>query len=321
MFADLHDLIELLQKLAELTFKFVVGDVFDILKILLSIFATVYFGRRYVKQHLRRLLDRQIQEIAAQEQPDRVAIKAITDEAIKKAQGRSRASTVFEVRSAFGTAARYWAQRQPNYAVELLERETIIADAAAQLCEKRAQGARHKAATAQLQVGLMAKSSGDTIGALRAFKRMLELNPEDVDGLRFSGQELEQQGRLTEAREQFERLEQIAVGTDEKLLLGESLRSLARVNDSFQDAVALLEQCLSLEKSLRHDLGLAHTWKTIGDVRSGVGHWRYAEEAYDNALKILEVLRHTEAHGEALIAKARMMESRAASRTSAEASS
>lgn len=319
MFADLHDLIELLQKLGELGYKFVVGDVFDILKIALSIFATVYFGRRYVKQHLRRLLNQVVGEIAASDRPDRAAVKAVTNRALEKAGGRSRATTVFNVRSTFETAARYIAQREPRYAVELLERETALAEAAAQLCEKQAQNARSRAATAQLQIGLLRRGNKDTVGALAAFKRMLDLNPDDVDGLRFAGQELEDLRRLGEARDHYHRLEQIAVGSDEKLLLGESLRSLARVNDSFRDAIALLDQCLAIEKGIHHDIGVAYTWKTIGDVRSGVGHWAISEDAYDNALKIFEVLGHKEAHSETQDAKAKMISARTGSRTASNA--
>lgn len=314
MYFEWHDFFEILQRVGELGFKFIVGDLFDVAKILLSILATVYFGRKYVQQHLRRLLEREIGKIAEAEQMDRGHVLLITNAAVKKAQGTGDPSFVFGVRTAFDVAARYCAQRQTADAIELLDRETLLSRGAADLLEKRATAARVKAATAQLQIGLISRSQGDTVAALAAFKSMVDVHPDDVDGLRFAGQELESQGRLSEARERYERLEQIAIGTDDKILLGESLRSLARVNDSFRDALAVLDECLALEKSIHHDLGLAYTWKTIADIRTRAAHWQIAQEAYDNALRLFGVLNHDEARQEAQQAKDWMLEARAQAR-------
>ena len=289
------ELFELLQQVSDLGLRFLIGDVLDIVKVLLSIAATVWFGRRYVKRHIRTLLEKQVQEIASEERLDRGSVKAVIQTAIDKARGLSPPEQEFDVKDTFETAARYCAQRQPEYGIELLVNRTLLAQAAAELSEERAHNARMEAATAQLQIGLIRRHQGDTVKALEAFKSMLALYPEDVDGLRFTGQELERQNRLSEAREYYERMEKLGVGGDDKLLIGEALRSLARVNDSFKDASTLLDQCLTLEKSIHHDVGIAHTWKTIGDLRCQPGHWKIAEEAYDNALKIFSAIEHQEA--------------------------
>lgn len=312
------DLVEFLTHATDLTFRFVVGDVLDIVKILLSIAATIYFGRRYVKRHLRRLLEQQVKEIAAENEHDRAGIKSVTQSAVDKLAGIAPVQGPFDVKSAHGVAARYHAQRQTKHAIELLDHETILTENAAKHAELQMENARMKAATAQLQIGMMLSQQGETVEALAAFKRMLQLNPDDIDGLRFSGQELVKQGRLGEARETFERLEQIAIGQDESRLQAEALRFLALVSSTFTQRLALLEQSLNLEQAIHHNVGIAHTLKAIGDVRAGSGMWRIAEAAYDDALTIFEVIGHAQGYEETKDARSKMMAKRVAANNQTE---
>jgi tetratricopeptide (TPR) repeat protein len=283
-----------------------------ILKIMDSkVFSAIYWGgaaivavvgliarMKYRDKNLKKLLDQYVQKATRGEGKERSSVKAVILAAIQKARGLKAAGKTaaqFKPSDVFANAARFFAQSQPEVAIELLRAEANICDATIGYCKHQLRAAQQRAATAYLEIGLIQREQRKGAEALDSFMSMLRVNPEDTDALRMLGVQCRDLKRHEDAERWFGTLlhyvaSDAAAAADVKRELGLVFLS----SRDYSRAEEILEQALEMERGWSNQQGEALTHELIGTVRTERKRWSLARRAFGSGKSIFESLGDTE---------------------------
>ena len=286
-----------------------------------KVFLAIYYGgaavlgvvayigkRKYSERNLKALLDRHLEKAKASEGKERASVKAVISHALRKARGLpAQGGTQFNPADVFQQAALLCAQRQPDHAIEVLKRETVLCEATVGYAQHQLRLAQERAATAHYEIGSIRRSQNKGADALDAFAAMLRANPGDHDALWWLGVQLRDLERFTESERYFNTLLHL-VGNDQGMT-ADIKRELGAVflgRKDYADAENVLAEAMQIEKDRHSQPGIALTQESIGAVKAGRRWWQKAREAYDESQRIFSALGDRESVERVQIAIDRM---------------
>lgn len=160
------------------------------------------------------------------------------------------------------------------------------------LDQRSAEGktANREAAEAARQIGALALVD-NTNEALAAYRKAVELDPENFDGRIALGFLLGLVGQHTEAEVQFERARVISNAEGDRARLADSLLYLGWLHDArghLGEAEEAGQAALAIDLSLDRKFALAADYRYLGDLQFGCGGLEKAETLFKKALDIDE---------------------------------
>jgi tetratricopeptide (TPR) repeat protein len=283
-----------------------------ILKVLDSkIFSAIYWGgaaivaiigfiarMKYRDRNLKGLLDDYVEKATNGEGNERRSVNDVIGRAMRKARGlpaRRGASTTFNPSDVFEDAARLWAQRQPNDAIELLRKEAGKCESAVEYAKHQLRLSQERAATAYLEIGSILRDQGRSLEALDAFSAMLRANPQDLDALRMLGTQHRDLGRYREAEQNFTTL--LFYVEQDPVEAANVKRELGAVfigSKEYPRAEVVLKEAMEIESNLSSQRGIALCHESIGTLRTARSWWKQAKRSYDDSKAIFQVLQDAE---------------------------
>jgi len=154
--------------------------------------------------------------------------------------------------------------------------------------KEAAEAARHRGALAFLH---------DTEKALQAYRRAVELDPENADGWKQLGHLLHRKGELQAIESTYRKVVELGESSGDRVLLAISYRHLGnvyRIRGELDQAEALYKKALAINETLERKEGMASAYGNLGIVYQTRGELDQAEAMYKKALAINETLGRKE---------------------------
>lgn len=253
---------------------------------------------RYRDRNLKKLLNDYVEKATRGEGKERQSVKLVIGTAIDKARGRAatgRNAAQFDASDVFQNAARFFAQSQPQVAIDLLRREAANCEATIEYALHQVRAARERAATAYLEIGSMLREQARGTEALTAFTDMLKVNPGDTDALRLLGLQCRELGQFDAAERWFgtllDAVRQDAVASSE---IRRELALTYMASGNLPRAENELDEAMLIERGQPSLQGEAVTTELVGVLCGMRKQWKMARRAYAASRSIFAALQDTE---------------------------
>jgi tetratricopeptide (TPR) repeat protein len=177
---------------------------------------------------------------------------------------------------------------------ELAQGNTEAAEALFQAVADRKAADVQEAAAALRHLGALAFLH-DTPKALRAYRRAVAFDPEDVEGWIRLGYLLVRIGQLDEAVGAYRKVLALGEETGDRSFMARAYGSLGTVylmRGDLAQAEALYRKALELQEALGNEEGMARTYGYLGIVYRMRGDLAQAEAMFGKALELMEALRN-----------------------------
>ena len=279
-----------------------------ILKILDSkIFSAIYWGSaavvlvlgmfakaKYRDKNLKKLLNAYVEKATRGEGTERRSVKAVIKRAIEKARGlktKGATASQFNASDVFENAARFFAQSQPQIAIDLLQKEADTCEATITYCRHQLRAAQQRAATAYLEKGMILREQDKGAEALKAFNAMLRVNHEDLDALQMLGVQCRDLKLYDDAERWFRTL--LYLVEKDPAAAADVKREIGLVffrKPDYPRAEQILTEALETERSCSNQRGEALTHELIGLVHTGRKGWPRARRAYQASIEMFRTI-------------------------------
>jgi Tfp pilus assembly protein PilF len=268
-----------------------------------KVFSAIYWGSaavvavvgfiarlKYRKANLKKLLNAYVETARQAEGRERESVKEAIKRAADKARGLANGRP-FDPSKVFEDAARMFAQRQPDHAIQILVTEAGACEATIEFAKHRVRLCQERAATAHLEIGMIHRHQGQGLLAVEAFTSMLRVNPGDLDAFQMRGTQYRDLGRFTEAEGDFRALEyhvaeKPAAVADVKPELG----AVFLGSGDYPRAESVLNDAMKIEEQLHSQRGIALTHESLGTVLTARKWWKQARRSYQDSKVIFNLL-------------------------------
>jgi len=131
----------------------------------------------------------------------------------------------------------------------------------------------------------------DTNKALNAYRRAIDLDPYNSDGIARFGQLLQRQGDINGAEQAYEKLYALGNGADRQTALAAgSFGNLYNSQGAYKKALEKYEEARAIHEALGHKAGVANATGNIAIVRQKQGKFAMALERHERALELFREL-------------------------------
>lgn len=249
---------------------------------------------KYRDRNLKKLLDAYVQKAEKAQGTERTSVKTVIGAALRKSRGlpaQGNKAYAFNPSNVFEDAARLYAQREPNAAIEVLAKEADKCVATISYCRHQLKLAEERAATAYLEIGTIHREQGRGQDALDAFSAMLRVHSGDQDALRMRALQFRDLGRFGEAQQDLQTLlYQVAADPAATADIKRELAITHAAGSAWQPAFECLDEALKIETLRDSQRGIALTHEVLGGVQCARTWWKLSKGSYDLCRKIFVAL-------------------------------